>query len=41
MPFCTDDLYEKYPFLMKYFENGVNHKDKNIAHCILLYGNDL
>ena len=41
MPFCTDDLYEKYSFLMKYFENGVNHKDKNIAHCILLFGNDL
>lgn len=26
---------------MKYFENGVNRQDKNIAHCILFYGSDL
>ncbi len=37
----TDDLYENYPFLMRYFENGINNSDKNIAHCILLYGNDI
>jgi len=41
MPFYTDDLYTGYPFLMKYFENGINRQDKSIAHCILLYGNDL
>lgn len=35
------DLNEKYPFLMKYFENGINMADKNIAHCILFYGSDL
>lgn len=34
-------IKDKYPFLMKYFENGVNRQDKNIAHCILFYGSDL
>ena len=37
MPYLED----KYPFLMKYFENGINAEDKNIAHCILFYGSDL
>lgn len=37
MPYLED----KYPFLMKYFENGINAADKNIAHCILFYGSDL
>lgn len=32
---------EKYPKLIEYFESGINNPDKNIAHCILLYGNDL
>lgn len=31
-------LYEKYPFLMKYFKNGLN-SDK-ISHCVLFYGSD-
>lgn len=34
-------IKDKYPFLMKYFENGANRQDKNIAHCILFYGSDL
>lgn len=37
MPYSDD----KYPFLMKYFQNGINAADKNIAHCILFYGSDL
>lgn len=47
MPFL-DNVYEydefigeKYPFLMNYFENGIKSTDKNIAHCILFYGNDV
>lgn len=32
---------ENYPELIKYFERGINNSEKNIAHCILLYGNDL
>ncbi|MCI1274425.1 MAG: hypothetical protein LKG27_08375 [Clostridiaceae bacterium] len=32
---------DKYDFLMKYFKNGIESKDKNIAHSILFYGNDV
>ncbi|MBR5555132.1 hypothetical protein IKU74_03860 [bacterium] len=32
---------ENYPQLIEYFEKGINNPDKNLAHCILLYGNDL
>ncbi len=34
-------IKEKYPFLMKYFNNGINSTGKNIAHCILFYGSDI
>lgn len=32
---------DKYPFLVKYFENGIKNSNKSIAHSILLYGHDL
>lgn len=32
---------DKYNFLMRYFKNGIESKDKNIAHSILFYGNDI
>ncbi len=32
---------ENYPKLIEYFESGINNPEKNLAHCILLYGNDL
>ena len=35
------EINEKYPFLMKYFNNGINSTGKNIAHCILFYGSDI
>lgn len=35
------EIKEKYPFLMKYFNNGINSTGKNIAHCILFYGSDI
>ena len=38
---CHTDLYECYPFLMRYFSNGINNPNKNLAHCILFYGSDL
>ena len=38
---CGIDLYKAYPFLMKYFSNSINNPDKNLAHCILFYGNNL
>ena len=34
-------LSDKYPFLTKYFENGIKNPEKQIAHSILFYGNDL
>jgi len=34
-------LAEKYPFLMKYFKSGIESETRNIAHCILFYGNDI
>lgn len=37
----SDNIRERYPFLTKYFECGINNKEKNIAHCILFYGSDL
>lgn len=35
------EINEKYPFLIKYFNNGINSTGKNIAHCILFYGSDI
>lgn len=35
------EINEKYPFLMKYFNNGINSTGKSIAHCILFYGSDI
>ena len=37
MPYLDD----KYPFLTKYFKDGINSSDKNISHCILFYGSDI
>ena len=34
---CLDN----YPFLMDYFKTGIQNSDKNIAHCILFWGNDI
>lgn len=34
-------LKEKYPFLINYFERGINSKTQGIAHCLLFYGSDL
>lgn len=37
----SSNIRENYPKLIEYFEKGINNPQKNIAHCILLYGNDL
>ncbi len=36
-------LYDRYPFLMKYFQNGLARGTEvcRISHCILFFGNDL
>lgn len=35
------NLREQYPFLMKYFDNGIASESRQIAHCILFYGSDI
>lgn len=35
---CLD---RDYPFLLDYFTKGIKNPDKNIAHCILFWGNDI
>ena len=35
------NVREQYPFLMKYFDNGIALQNRQIAHCILFYGSDL
>ncbi len=37
----TTVLEENYPFLIKYFKDGINSNDRSIAHCILFYGTDI
>jgi len=34
-------LLEKYPFLTEYFKSGAASKEREIAHSILFYGNDV
>lgn len=34
-------IRKKYPFLSKYFTNGIANSDKSIGHCILFYGTDI
>lgn len=34
-------LNNDYPFLMDYFTKGIKNPDRNIAHCILFWGNDI
>ena len=34
-------LAADYPFLVDYFNKGIKDSDKNIAHCILFWGNDI
>lgn len=35
------DLKEKYSFLTEYFEAGIKNPQRNLAHSILLYGQDI
>ena len=37
----SSNLKEKYPFLTQYFEGGIKHETRALAHSILLYGNDI
>lgn len=37
----AQDLKEKYPFLTEYFEEGIKNPSHQLAHSILLYGQDV
>ncbi|HPT41333.1 MAG TPA: hypothetical protein PLG15_03005 [Candidatus Gastranaerophilaceae bacterium] len=37
----SQELKEKYPFLIKYFEKGLKKPKRELAHSILFYGNDI
>ena len=37
----SQDLKDKYSFLTDYFEQGLKNVDRNIAHSILFYGQDI
>ena len=32
---------DSYAYLLDYFKTGIKNPEKNIAHCILLWGNDI
>lgn len=41
MLYYNDEISQKYPKILKYFENGIHDEDKNISHCLLFWGPDI
>lgn len=41
MLYYNDEISQKYPKLFDYFKNGIIDSDKNISHCLLLWGPDI
>lgn len=41
MLYYNNEISQKYPKLLKYFENGIHDEDKNISHCLLFWGPDI
>ena len=41
MLYYNSEINNKFPKLLKYFENGIKDDDKNISHCILFWGPDI
>lgn len=41
MLYYNDGISQKYPKLFDYFKNGITDPDKNISHCLLLWGPDI
>lgn len=37
----AQNLKDKYPFLVEYFEQGLKNTQRSIAHSIILYGHDI
>lgn len=40
MQYYNSEVSQKYPELMKYFKDAITDENKNISHCILLWGAD-
>lgn len=41
MLYYNDEISQKYPKILKYFESGIHDEDKNISHCLLFWGPDI
>lgn len=41
MQYYNNEISQKYPELLKYFENGIKDENKNISHCLLFWGPDI
>lgn len=41
MLYYNNEISNKFPKLLKYFENGIKDNDKNISHCLLFWGPDI
>lgn len=41
MLYYNNEISQKYPKLLKYFENGIQDENKNISHCLLFWGPDI
>lgn len=41
MLYYNSDVDQKFPKLLKYFSDGIVNDDKNISHCLLLWGPDI
>lgn len=41
MLYYNDEISQKYPKLLKYFESGIQDDNKNISHCLLFWGPDI
>lgn len=40
MQYYNERIGEKFPKLLEYFKNGIYDENKNISHCLLLWGAD-
>lgn len=41
MLYYNNEISQKYPRLLKYFESGIQDDNKNISHCLLFWGPDI
>lgn len=41
MQYYNNEISQKYPELLKYFESGIKDEKENISHCLLFWGPDI